>query len=424
MSWNHWYAIKSYVLSTIWIAPLTALIAEQATFRIFYAWHIDFGWIPGFAFDPAGLIAAMDYIIAFTTACTVFTFGSVLVAIQFAGGQLTPRIIATTFLSDKTIRWIVALFTYTLLLAVGVKTRADDMPRFLGSVAGILGLICVVAVLFLIDYIARLLRPVTIVWRIGEGGLRVIKQIYPTRITGPEAPRHDRQKFGPPDRTILHRGVSGIVIAINLESIIAAARKANCVVEFAPRVGDFVAVEEPLFLLRGNVAAIDERYLRGQVAFGRERTIEQDSTFALRIIVDIAIKALSRAINDPTTAVLAIDQLQRLLQTAGSRHLRDEVIRDQDGELRMIFRTPNWEDFVHLSFSEIRLYGVENPQVARRLRAMIETLLQRLPESRQPALRRELAQLDIALEKLRLTPEDLALARTPDSQGLGGATSD
>ncbi len=117
---------------------------------------------------------------------------------------------------------------------------------------------------------------------------------------------------------------------------------------------------------------------------GLERTIEQDSTFAFRVIVDIAIKALSSAINDPTTAVLAIDQLQRLLRTVGNRDLHDERIFDSDGQLRVIFRTPNWTDFVQLAFSEIRQYGTRSLQVVRRLRATIEYLLQTLPEFSRP----------------------------------------
>jgi uncharacterized membrane protein len=221
---------------------------------------------------------------------------------------------------------------------------------------------------------------------------------------------------------IFHSGTSAIVIAVNLKALVFAAKKTDGVIELAPRVGDFVAVGEPLFLLRGGAAEIGDGLLRGQVAFGRERTIEQDSTFAFRVIVDIAIKALSKAINDPTTAVLAIDQLHRLLRMVGNRHLHDENVLDGDGQLRVISRTPNWEDFVHLTFSEIRLYGAENFQVARRLRAMIDNLVESLPERRLPALRRELDLLDRTLEKVYLFPEDRALARVADSQGLGGAT--
>jgi uncharacterized membrane protein len=144
--------------------------------------------------------------------------------------------------------------------------------------------------------------------------------------------------------------------------------------------------------------------------------------FAFRILVDIAVKALSKAINDPTTAVLAIDQLHRLLRMVGKRELRNEDISDGGGQLRVILRTPNWEDFVHLVFCEIRFYGAENMQIARRLRAMNENLVQSLPEHRHAALRQELDLLDRMLEKLYVLPEDLALARIPDSQGLGGAS--
>ena len=151
--------------------------------------------------------------------------------------------------------------------------------------------------------------------------------------------------------------------------------------------------------------------------------MEQDPLFALRILVDIAIKALSAAINDPTTAVLAIDQLHRLLRSAGGRNLRTESLLGPTGTLRVIFRTPNWDDFVHLAFAEIRLYGASNFQIARRLRAMIINLANTLPATRQPALHQELDLLDQMLEKLYLLPEDLALARIPDSQGLGGSSA-
>jgi len=142
----------------------------------------------------------------------------------------------------------------------------------------------------------------------------------------------------------------------------------------------------------------------------------------MRVIVDVGIKALSPAINDPTTAVLAIDQLHRLLRLVGRRHLHDNALYDSNDTLRLIFPTPNWEGFVQLAISELRLYGATNFQVSRRLFAMINNLLDSLPESRKPALQRELNLLDRTLQRLHHLPEDLALARQPDSQGLGGAS--
>jgi uncharacterized membrane protein len=420
MSWNRWYAAKSYVLSSLWIAPLLAFVLAQVTFRTMNLFHLDFGWVPGFAFSKEGMVSALDIDITLNLSFIGFALGSLLVAIQVSSGQLTPRIIATTLLRDNVLRCTVGLFVYGLLIAIGARNRLDTVPRFLVSLAAIWGLLCVVAFLFLIDYAARLLRPVSIVARVAEQGFRVVEQLYPHSIGQSSPPTPPHPPLGPAERSVLHRGTSGIVLAVNLQALVAAARRADGIIEFVPRVGDFVGVGEPLFLLRGGATAIDDRMLQGQVAFGPERTIEQDATFAFRIIVDIAIKALSKAINDPTTAVVAIDQLHRLLRRVGTRSLRDEGILDEGGRLRVIFRTPNWEDFVQLACSEIRLYGAENFQIARRMRAMIESLMQTVPEIRRPALRHEMDLLDRTLERLCVFPQDLALARVPDPQGLGG----
>ena len=143
--------------------------------------------------------------------------------------------------------------------------------------------------------------------------------------------------------------------------------------------------------------------------------------FAFRILVDIGLKALSPAINDPTTAVLAIDQVHRLLRVLGQRHLRPDVMLDAAGHPRVIFRTPNWEDFIHVACTEIRACGASNVQIARRLRAMLENLIEVLPSYRHDSLNEALGALDRTIEKLYDLPEDLALARIPDAQGLGGS---
>jgi uncharacterized membrane protein len=423
MNWSRKYALKSYLLSAVWTAPVVALAFEQATFRIAYISGFDFGWIPGFIVNREGTIALADYNIAASIAFTVFTFSSMIVAIQVASGQLSPRIITTALLRDRAIRWSVGLFVYLLLLAIGIKARVDTVPRFLVSLMGILGLTSVIVFMFLIDYAARLLRPVNIVWRIARQGFKVIDDVYPDPMSAPDPVRAPRE-LDPPERTILHRGGSAIVIAVNVNALIAEALRADVIVELVPRVGDFVATGDPLFRLRGRgVSGADDRLLRHQVAFGRERTLEQDSTFAFRVIVDVAIKALSPAINDPTTAVIAIDQLQGLLHTVGTRDLHNEWICDSQGRPRVVVRTPNWNDFVQLTFSEIRQYGAGNFQVARRIRAMIENVVQGVPEPRTAALCRERDLLDRTTEYLYALPEDLSLARIPDSQGLGGSST-
>ena len=115
----------------------------------------------------------------------MFTFGSLLVAIQVAGGQLTPRIIATTLLRNNVVRYSVGLFVFTLVFAVqGVLNRQEELVGELVSlVTGILGVACIADFLFLIDYAARLLRPVAVVARVGDEGVAMIKSVYPDPAT-------------------------------------------------------------------------------------------------------------------------------------------------------------------------------------------------------------------------------------------------
>jgi uncharacterized membrane protein len=420
MAWNRWYGIRSYIGSSLWVIPFIALVLEQIFLRGVLALSDRLDWTPLWPLAPEATSTALQTIITLSLSFLVFTFGSILVAIQVASGQLTPRIIATALLRNNVIRLTAGLFVFTLLFSIGAVARLKTSePRLMLWLAGFLGLASIAAFLHLIDYAARLLRPGSILWRIAEDGGDVVRNVYPRPLRDADGSLR-APPLGEPDVTIPHRGGAAVVIAVNLPALVAEARRADCLVELVPRVGDFVGVGEPVFRIFGGKRAADPGKLIGSVALAPERTIEQDATFALRVIVDVAIKALSPAINDPTTGVLAIDQLHRLLRLIGRRHLHDEIVQDADGKGRLVLRTPDWDDFVQLACCEIRLYGAGNFQIARRQRAMIEDLAANLPERRHPPLRQELRLLDQAIDRLYLSPEDRALARTPDMQGLGG----
>jgi uncharacterized membrane protein len=422
MNWKRIYSLRSYIRTSLWVVPLIAIPLELIATRLLHS--VD-GWLswPFLDIGVSGAQAMLNALITATLSFVVFTFGSLLVALQVASGQLTPRIIATILLRNNVVRYTTGLFIFTFLFAVSAIDRIQDTVfQLVLFVAACLGVLCFAAFLFLIDYAARLLRPISIVGLVGKAGLAVIESVYPDPSSGPNKPASHRSKLGKPDRTIRHQGTSEIVLAVNIDELVAEAHNSGGVIEFVPQVGDFVATDEPLFNLYGNAASLDDERLRSIVAFGPERTMEQDPTFAFRIVIDIALKALSPAINDPTTAVIAIDQLHRLLRKAGNQNLRTDEIPNKSGKLIVIFRTPNWEDFVHLAFTEIRHCGAQNMQIARRLKAMIENLIETLPKHRHPALQRELDLLDRETEKYFRYPEDLALARVGDPQGLGGAS--
>ena len=422
LTWGRVYRATSYLKSALWTVPIIAIVLVHLLAPMLRGLDSWLDWrLVGF--EPAGAQSLYQTVITLTLSFLVFTFGSLLVAIQVAGGQLTPRIIATTLLRDNVVRYSVGLSVFTLVFAVTALNRqgtsVDEVGLF---VTGILGIACIADFLFLIDYTARLLRPVSILTRIGDQGVLMIKSVYPEPASAltPEA----AASLGPlpaPERPVEHVGTSEVVLAVDLATLVTLAEHHNGVIEFVPQTGDFVAVEEPLFVLYGGATAIHDRVLRSTVALGRERTLEQDPMFAFRIIVDIALKALSPAINDPTTAVLALDQVQRLLRVVGRRQLRGEIIPDQNGQPRVIFRTPNWEDYVHVACREIRACGADNLQVARRMRAMLEDLRRTLPERRRAALQAELDLLNRAIDSHFPFPEDRLLAQIPDPQGLGGS---
>ena len=420
-SWNYRYRFAAYLRSELWVIPFVAIGLELLIAPVVEFIDARLAW-RGISLGLSGAQAMSGTVTTLALSFTVFTFGSILVAIQVASGQYTPRVIATTLLRDNVIRFTAGLFVFTLLFAIRAQNRVEDsVAQFVAVIVGLLGFASLVAFLYLIDYAARMLRPVSLIKKISEKGLGVIQSIYPQPFDSEQELAGPMPSPNPVDRTVLHQGSSAIVLAVNLPRLVGEARKRNGVIEFVPQVGDFVGGDEPLFLLHGGAVNIDEKILRESVAFGSERTINQDPMFAVRVLVDIAIKALSKAINDPTTAVLAIDQLQRLLRGAGRRSLRSERVLDDSGQVRVIFRTPGWEDFVHLACCEIRFYGTENIQIARRLRAMLTTLSDTLPAERRPALLKELDLLDRMAVALYKLPEDLALARIPDSQGLGGS---
>jgi uncharacterized membrane protein len=105
------------------------------------------------------------------------------------------------------------------------------------------------------------------------------------------------------------------------------------------------------------------------------------------------------------------------------KNLDNSRVFDRTGKLRLVFPTPNWEDIVDLAVTEIRQYGATSVQVTRRLRAMLEHLIERLPEARLPPLRRELALLEKGVARSFPDAEDQRRANTPDFQGLGGSSN-
>jgi uncharacterized membrane protein len=421
MSWVQRKRLKAFLKTSLWVVPvlamLLAMICAPLTRSLNDALHFRF-----LDFGLQGSRAVVGLIAAAMLTFVVFFFSVLLLTIQVASGSLSPRIIARPFQSSV-LKASLGLFVFTFVYGASILGRLEEhvlqLPVFLSL---LLTVVCIGDFLFVVEYIGKELRPVTVVSRVAREGLAVIRDVYPRGLSRTSDPPPDLDTLLKENccRCVKYHGRPGVIIAFDVAGLVQLAEQHRCVIELVPQVGDFVSTGAPLFRVHGDGTDIHERELHGSIAVGRERTLEQDPAFAFRIIVDIAEKALSPAINDPTTGVLSIDQIQCLLQEVGTRDLNTGLVRDQGGSLRLVYPTPAWEDFVLLSVAEIRQYGGNSLQVVRRLRAMLEGLIALLPPERVPLLRQQLDLLHLTVEEEFSHPADREQAGIPDSQGLGG----
>lgn len=420
MSWLQYYRIRHYVRNAIWIYPVATMALAMLSVRCLHWLDNWMGWQSNLNPDNARMVLSALAGAIFTF--IVFVCSSMLLVVQLSSAQLTPRVIGT-ILSDSVVKLTLAVFVFTFTFSLAALLRIDTtVPLLITEVAAYSCLVSIGLFLYLIDHIGRLLRPSGVFKSVAYQAHQVIERVYPRRLSDVGAsiiePR-DLASKGPAAMVTSTKG--GVVLAFDEVGLVALATPYDCVIELVPQVGDFIAPGDPLFRIYGGQAGPLVKRLRQSIAIGAERTIEQDPAFAFRLIVDIASKGLSPAINDPTTAVLAIDRIHHLLRHVGSRRLDNEKVRDAKGQVRLFYRTPDWEDFVMLAVTEIRHFGASSVQIARRLRAMLEDLIRTLPDERAEPLRQELRLLKKSSERFFQDPEDRARADVSDAQGMGGA---
>lgn len=419
MTWLRRYRIRHYVANAIWIWPLVS--AGVAVVAAHLLHRLDDSLGKNWGLDPDTLRAVLGTMASSLFTFIVFVSSALLVAVQLASAQLTPRIIGTIF-RDPIVKLSLTVFVFTFAFILTALLRVtSSVPPLTSATAAYSCLASLGMFLYLIDHVGKALRPSGALRAVAWVGRKVVEDVYPRRLTEGFAPTAASPAITSQEVTgTIANDRDGVVLACDVGGLVALACEADCVIELVPQVGDFVGVGDPLFRIYRGSANLHAETLRHCVAFGQERTLEQDPTFAFRILVDIASKGLSPAINDPTTAVLAIDQIHHLLRNVGWRQLEDERVRDATGQLRLVYRTPGWEDFVGLAITEIRHFGGASIQVARRLSAMLENLIETLPEERAGPLRQQRKLLQRSVERCFTEPEDRAMAGVSDSQGLGG----
>jgi uncharacterized membrane protein len=253
----------------------------------------------------------------------------------------------------------------------------------------------------------------------GDEGREAIARTYPpvastVRVAGPA----DRPATGR-TQTVVYHGPPRWVQAVDAARLVNVARESGAVIEMVAAVGDPVVESIPVLHVYGAGPVIDDRLLMNGLELGEERVFEHDPAYALRLLVDIAIRALSPAVNDPTTAVQALDQIGDLLIRLSVLDLERGAYRDGDGAVRLVVPSPVWADLLRLALDEICACGATSVQVMRRMTALINDVDAVAPEQRRPAIREWKARLQLTVARSFATADERSDASTADRQGLG-----
>ena len=368
-------------------------------------------------------IALLSAVAAGMLPLTGLVFSLAFVMVQFSATAYSPRLVSW-FAGSAVMSHSLGVFTATFIYSLAALAWVDrggtgKVPMLTVWFALVLLLVSVVFFVLLVEKLGMLQISQVLAYA-GDRGREVIERDYAALKAGGVADGGSSADELPAERqVVLHRGGPAVIQAIDVPRARALAAREGAVVAMAWAVGDTLVDGMALLRVHGGARPIDERRLRELVRLGTERTFEQDPKYAIRILVDIAIKALSPAINDPTTAVQALDQVEDLLLRLGRVDLRAGRVCDERGALRLVFPVPNWEDFLVLAFDEIRYCGANSIQVMRRLRALLQDLMRQLPPGRRPALERYLQRVDSGIRSTFEETEDRKDALEEDRQGLG-----
>jgi uncharacterized membrane protein len=346
-----------------------------------------------------------------------------VVVVQFAATQYTPRLVAR-FRGDPLVKHALGVFVaptiYALVALRNIGRHASTTVPSLTVVLGLVLLIVALIVFFvLVGRLLDLLRPRRVIARVVERASQAIAETYPFPVGS--RPRSQPPAVTPVTSTIRHPGRPRVLSALDRGRIVRIASAADVIIEVALGVGAAVSTDAPLFYVHGSAERVDADELRQSAVLAEERTITQDPAFAIRALVDIALRALSPAVNDPTTAVHVLDGVEELLMELAARDLERGAVADGDGALRLVYPNPSWNELLDLALTEVRFYGADSPQIARRLRAMLFDLADTVPDICRDAVAAQLARLDVAVGAAYPDPVERAHAEQADRLGIGGA---
>lgn len=346
-------------------------------------------WIPSVLFpsksDPAVAQAILSTIASGIMTVVALVISVLLLTLTLASMQFSPRIIVD-FIQDKRTQYTFGIFLGTFgycLTAMGA-TRSIPYPFApILTVTGamFLAFVCIILLLMFINHISLAISANYIIHQLARQTENMINEMYPVGKVQFQA-KQSIPKDNRVDKTPILSTVSGYIRSIDTKQLLRIASLHETNVEVVRRVGHFVPAGIPLLTLSGNGKLKPETHndFRAAFDFGPTRTLKQDVEFGILKIVDIALKAISPAVNDPSTAVNCIDQLSAVLIYFGSRKPTYNMQTETDGKIFVNIAWLDFERLVDSAFEQIRMYAKTDVAVNLRMLRALGDIAQTVPD--------------------------------------------
>ena len=383
-------SVTESVRTGFWAVPaLCVLVAAALAFGL-VALDREFDDALGGVSFGAGPDGAREVLSAIVTSMITFTglvFSITIVVLQLTSSQFSPRVLRT-FLRDRqtqlSLGVFIATFVYAVLVLRTVNGLDEDtfVPALATSVGVLLLIVSVGVFVGYIHHIATSIQVSSILQSIAGETRAVLERELPAG--GPPPPVVVRPAGTPV--AVLPSPRSGVLVEVDTAALVSVATDCDVVLVSEVHLGDFVPEGAPVLEVhRRDADALDAARALRAFSFARERTMRQDVAFGFRQLADIAARALSPGVNDPTTAVQALDGMHDLLRRLATRHLPTGVHVDGDGRPRLYLPAPCFADYVTLALHEADQYGADSMQVQERITALLTDLrAAALPEHRPP----------------------------------------
>ena len=384
--------LRDSLRTQLWPVPLVAALAAMVLGQLVpfldrqFQDHLPVV-VAGFLFGggPEAAQAVMQTIAGSLVTVTSLTFSLTVVTLQLASSQFSPRLLRT-FSRDAFVHNTLALFlatfvfSLTVLRSIRVETNEGDgfVPRISITVGFGLTLASVIALVFFLAHLATQIRVETMLRDVHDEAGQAIERIFPRHGNARPAGLAGSR----PGATLIESTVSGFLLGIDANAARAAAMKADSFVVIDAMPGDSLISGVPF----ARAWPADGRALDGQrltdlsegitnsLSKGFERTSTWDAGFGLQQLLDVASRALSPGINDPTTAVHAVGHISAVLCTLAARHTGPKLHVDEQDQPRVILNFPTFENLLDQVMRQMIRYALNDPRSAERVVRMLREL--------------------------------------------------